>query len=87
MGYLLIVFFAVIVFIFAVQNAAAVSLSFIFWKFEASLSMIVVIFFAAGVISTAAAIFVNKIKKNMKLKESRKVSSETGNTTDKKQQS
>ena len=61
-GYLLILILFVLVIVFAVQNAGVVAVSFLFWKFQASLSILIVIFFTAGVISTILVYLIGRIK-------------------------
>ncbi len=61
MGYLILIFVAVPVIIFAVQNAAVVTVSFLFWNFGASLSVIILGSFVIG----AAAVFVSSLIKKL----------------------
>ena len=44
---------AVIAIVFALQNAAPVTVSFLFWKFEASLALVLLLTFALGVVVSA----------------------------------
>ncbi|MBN2753948.1 MAG: LapA family protein [Candidatus Goldbacteria bacterium] len=62
-GYLAILFTFALLLVFAVQNAAVVSVSFLFWKFDASLSIIILFFFITGAFSAAIALWIKKMNK------------------------
>lgn len=62
-GYLIILALFLLVIVFAVQNAGVVALSFIFWKFQASLSILIVLFFIAGAASTILVYLITKMRR------------------------
>lgn len=55
-----------VVTIFSVQNAAPVAATFLFWRFEASLAIIVFLSVLAGVVITAIIVFSGRIKQYIK---------------------
>jgi uncharacterized integral membrane protein len=61
-GFALILILLLAVIVFSVQNAGVVALSFFFWKFQASLSILVIAFFIAGVLSTILVYLMGKIR-------------------------
>lgn len=52
--------------IFLVQNAAPVAVSFIFWRFESSLAIVIFLSVLAGVVITAIIVFSGRIKQYIK---------------------
>ncbi len=48
--------------IFSVQNASPVAISFFFWKFEASLAIIIFFCLLCGIIIGAALVYILKIR-------------------------
>jgi len=57
---------AMIVVVFALQNAVPITVSFLTWKFESSLALLLLITIALGVLMSALVSMPSKIKK-MKL--------------------
>lgn len=55
-----------IVAIFSIQNSTPVALSFLFWKFEASLAVVIFLSALTGVIIGAIIVFVIRIKRSGK---------------------
>lgn len=55
-----------IVALFSVQNAAPVAVSFLFWRLEASLAIIVFLSVLAGIVITAIIVFSGRIKQYIK---------------------
>lgn len=52
--------------IFLTQNAAPVVVSFLFWRFEASIAIIVFLSVLSGVLITAIIVFSGRIKEYIK---------------------
>jgi uncharacterized integral membrane protein len=52
--------------VFSVQNAMPVSITFLFWKFEASLAIIVFLIALAGMIAGAIIVLLLKIRPSVK---------------------
>jgi uncharacterized integral membrane protein len=52
--------------VFTVQNAMPVSITFLFWKFEASLAIIVFLIALAGMIAGAIIVLLLKIRPSVK---------------------
>lgn len=52
--------------IFAAQNAVPVTISFFFWKFEASLAIVIFLSFFAGIVIAAIAISTLRIGRSRK---------------------
>jgi uncharacterized integral membrane protein len=69
----LIIILLAIVTIFSVQNAAIVTISFIFWKFEASLAIVIFLSVLLGVIVGGIIV--------LSIRASKKKQIDTGNTT------
>ncbi|MDD5010298.1 MAG: LapA family protein [Syntrophorhabdaceae bacterium] len=69
----LIIILLAIVTIFSVQNAAIVTISFIFWKFEASLAIVIFLSVLLGVIVGSIIV--------LSIRASKKKQIDTGNTT------
>jgi putative membrane protein len=57
-----------IVAIFSVQNAAPVSISFLFWRFQASLAIIIFLCVLSGIIVGSILTFLIRIKRQRKEK-------------------
>jgi uncharacterized integral membrane protein len=55
-----------IVAVFSVQNASPVAITFFFWKFEASLAIILFLTVIAGMIAGALIVTILKIKPSQK---------------------
>ena len=55
-----------IVAVFSVQNASPVAITFLFWKFEASLAIILFLTVLAGIIAGALIVAVLKMKPSQK---------------------
>lgn len=55
-----------IVAIFSVQNASPVAISFLFWKFDASLAIVVFLSMILGAIIATVVIFSGKIRRDIK---------------------
>ncbi len=53
----------VIVAIFSVQNANPVMVTFLFWRFQASLAIVIFISILAGVLMTLTIVFSRHLKK------------------------
>jgi uncharacterized integral membrane protein len=58
-----------IVAIFSVQNAAPVSISFLFWQFQASLAIIIFLCVLSGIIVGSILTFLIRIKRQRKEKQ------------------
>lgn len=58
-----------IVAVFSVQNASPVAITFFFWKFEASLAIILFLTVIAGMIAGALIVTLLKMKPSQKKKE------------------
>jgi len=52
--------------IFSVQNAMPITITFLFWKFEASLAIIVFLIALAGMIAGAIIVLLLKIRPSVK---------------------
>ena len=52
--------------VFTVQNAMPVSITFLFWKFEASLAIIVFLIALAGMVAGAIIVLLLKIRPSVK---------------------
>lgn len=61
-GVFIILVVVALVTIFSVQNAAPVAISFLFWKFEASLAIVLFLSMLAGVIITTVIVFSGKVR-------------------------
>jgi len=57
-----------IVALFSVQNAAPVAITFLFWKFEASLAIVLFLTVIAGVIAGILIVLLLKVKPSHKQK-------------------
>lgn len=65
---ILVVVVIVIVAVFSVQNAAPVSISFLFSHFDASLAVIALLFFLAGMIAGMAVLSWARIRRSARKK-------------------
>lgn len=63
---ILLLIIVAIVSIFSVQNAMPVAITFLFWKFEASLAIIIFLSVLSGIITGAIIISLFKIKPSVK---------------------
>ncbi|GAB4422364.1 MAG: hypothetical protein OHK0032_17880 [Thermodesulfovibrionales bacterium] len=63
---ILLLIIVAVVAIFSVQNAVPVSVSFLFWKFEASLAIVVFLSVLAGIVITALIVFSGRIRQYIK---------------------
>jgi len=59
---LLLIIIAVVT-IFSVQNAAPIAVSFLFWKFEASLAIIIFLSVLSGILIVVIALVSGKLKR------------------------
>lgn len=57
-------FIAVLAVIFALQNAIPITVSFLIWKVESSLALILIIAFIAGLITSFLFNSLSRLKKN-----------------------
>jgi len=65
---ILVIIIAVLVTLFSVQNAMPVSISFLAWQFGASLAIIALLFFLAGMITGAVMLFWIRVRRNIRKK-------------------
>lgn len=63
---ILLLIIVVIVSIFSVQNAMPVAITFLFWKFEASLAIVIFLSVLSGIMTGAIIISLLKIKPSVK---------------------
>jgi len=63
---ILLLIVIVLVAVFSVQNAMPVSITFLFWKFEASLAIIVFLIALAGMVAGAIIVLLLKIRPSVK---------------------
>ena len=68
---ILVIFICMIVALFAVQNAVAVSLNFVFWSFSASLVLVILGAFLMGVLVATCFLLTMKAKHYLKDKKMR----------------
>ncbi len=66
MTIILLLFVVAIVAIFSVQNAMPVAITFLFWKFEASLAIVIFLSVLAGMIVGAIIVSLLRIKPSVK---------------------
>jgi len=64
--FVILLIVVVIVAIFSVQNAAPVAITFLFWKFEASLAIVLFLTVIAGVIAGILIVMLLKMKASHK---------------------
>ncbi len=65
---IILVIMAVLITFFAVQNATPVSISFLIWQGTASLAIIALLFFLAGVVTGAVMLFWMRMRRLAKKK-------------------
>jgi uncharacterized integral membrane protein len=65
---LIVLIIVLIVAIFSVQNAAPVSISFLFWQFQASLAIIIFLCVLSGIIIGSTVMFLIRAKRQRKEK-------------------
>ncbi len=63
---ILVLIVIIIVTLFAAQNAMPVAISFLAWQFEASLAVIVLLFFLAGLIAGMGMLFWIQMRRRAK---------------------
>ncbi len=63
---ILLLIVVAIVAIFSVQNAVPVAITFLFWKFEASLAIVIFLSVLSGIMTGAIIISLLKIKPSVK---------------------
>lgn len=61
---ILVVIVIIIVALFSVQNAAPVAISFLIWHFNASLAVIALLFFLAGMIAGMAVLSWTRMRRS-----------------------
>lgn len=57
---------AILMLVFSVQNSAPVTVFFLFWKFDASLSIVILLSVLAGVVSASLLFLSNRLRGKMK---------------------
>jgi uncharacterized integral membrane protein len=65
---ILLVIVIVIVALFSVQNAIPVAISFLNWRFDASLAVIAMLFFLAGMIAGMVVLFWTRMRRTARKK-------------------
>jgi len=60
---ILLVIVIIIVSLFSVQNAMPVAISFMGWRFDASLAVIALLFFLAGMIAGMVVLFWTRVRR------------------------
>lgn len=65
---ILVVVIVVFVTLFSVQNAMPVAISFLAWRFDASLAIIALLFFIAGMITGGGILFWIRMRRKAKKK-------------------
>jgi putative membrane protein len=65
---ILVIIIAVVVTLFSVQNAMPVSISFLVWRFDASLAIVALLLFLAGMVTGTVVLFWIRLRKSMKKK-------------------
>ena len=63
---ILLLIIVAVVAIFSVQNAMPVAITFLFWKFEASLAIVIFLSVLAGIIAGAIIVSLLRIKPSVK---------------------
>ena len=63
---ILLLIIVAVVAIFSVQNAMPVAITFLFWKFEASLAIVIFLSVIAGMIVGAIIVSLLKVKSSVK---------------------
>jgi uncharacterized integral membrane protein len=64
--FIILLIVVVIVAIFSVQNAAPVAITFLFWKFEASLAIVLFLTVIAGIIAGILIVMLLKMRPSHK---------------------
>ena len=64
----LILLIVTLVTLFSIQNAVPVAISFLFWRFEASLAIVIFLSAVGGVIMGAAAVSLLRVRTHRKSK-------------------
>jgi uncharacterized integral membrane protein len=64
--FIILLLVVVIVAVFSVQNAAPVAITFLFWKFEASLAIVLFLTVIAGIIAGILIVMLFKMKPSQK---------------------
>ncbi len=59
---LLILLIIAVVVIFSIQNAMPAVITFLFWKFEASLAIVIFLSFVAGLVIAALAFYASSLR-------------------------
>ncbi len=67
---ILFVIAVIIVALFSVQNAVPVSISFLSWRFDASLAIIALLFFLAGMVAGMVVLFWIRFRRSAARKKS-----------------
>lgn len=62
----LVLIIIAVVTIFSIQNAAPITVSFLFWSFKASQAIIIFLSMLAGILVTSVILFSRNIKRSMK---------------------
>ncbi len=65
---ILVIIIAVVATLFSVQNAMPVSISFAIWQFNASLAIVALLFFFAGMITGAGMLFWIRMRRRARRK-------------------
>ena len=65
---ILVMVLIALVVIFSVQNASPVALSFLFWRFEASLVVVILLSLVTGVVIGVAIMYWSRMKRAMQKK-------------------
>jgi len=65
---ILLVIVIVIVALFSVQNAIPVAISFLTWRFDASLAVVALLFFLAGMIAGMVVLFWTRMRRTARKK-------------------
>lgn len=65
---IIVIIIAVIVTLFSVQNAMPVSISFLVWQFDASLAIIALLFFLAGMVTGTVMLFWIRVRRSVRKK-------------------
>jgi len=66
---------------FSVQNAAPVAISFLFWRFDASLAIVIFLSALAGAVITFTIMFWLRIRRQAKKKQTNKGNGSQGGST------
>lgn len=62
----LVLIIIAVVTIFSIQNAAPITVSFLFWSFKASQAIIIFLSMLAGILVTSVILFSRKMKRSIK---------------------